>query len=586
MLHLLSHLREEGGLTGSSCTVVMLAVASFFSFGYATGVISGAGPLIEISEGMSTLMDDALVVSTVVGAALGAGIGGPLADWKGRRITITLSAIVSLFATVGSALSPSVLTLVVARCFVGFGIGLSFNTVPLYAAECVPTSIRGVVVDLSDFSTVTGQLISAIVNGSCATFLPYELAWRVSLGIGGLAALCVCRLAYLCPESPRFLCANLEDDDAARIVLRNLRGGEGKESRCSSKDTRGESSQDSFSPEDTLRRQVEEELDAIKEQVALEREANALLSVTSLFASKRVRRALYLGLGLQTLNQLTGINTAMYYGGVILEEAGFGLLASIWCTVALTAVQLIGVGISVNTIDAKGRRFTALRSLALVIPSLIFLGLGFALNNTIIVVVFLSSYLLAFGSGLSGVSYVVNSEIYPSLIRGRCYSIGGALFWFENTIVSLGFPLLSDSLGAQYPFWGFAAVGIIGFYFLWYYLPETTNRPLEHIDAFFTAEPYPKPWHLAGFNGITNAHKVTGDLATSLLAGASSENLFRRDNEAGDNTTIFKQKNNRENNNGDDDTDAQSLKTVDQHTNWADNDTSPSIDEHQSNFSN
>mmetsp|Transcript_21470 Transcript_21470/g.69104 ORF Transcript_21470/g.69104 Transcript_21470/m.69104 type:complete len:547 (-) Transcript_21470:614-2254(-) len=513
---------EELRLPGASVTVVMLAVASFFNFGYGTGVISGAGPLIERDEKLSTIMDDLLVVATVVGAGVGAGVGGPLADWRGRKIAMLASAVASLFATLWSAAATSVATLVVARGLVGLGIGLSFNTVPLYAAECVPTDVRGVVVDLSDFSTVSGQLLSSLVNGACAsTFSSYETAWRCSLGFGCVIALVVCRLAWIVPESPRYLVVQ-DRLDEARSVLTQLRTTQNRAGGTSS--SGGASSG-----------AVEAELSAIKEQVDAEKEARSG-STEEIFATKRVTRALWLGLGLQTLNQLTGINTAMYYGGEILEEAGFGLLASIWFTVALTAVQLLGVGVSLSTIDARGRRFTALRSLAWVIPSLFLLGLAFLLKQTVLVFVFLCAYLFWYGSGLSGVPYVVNSEIYPVLIRGRCYSIGGALFWFENTLVSLGFPLLSKLAGPQYPFWGFGVVGVVGFYFLWYYLPETTNKPLEQIDKFFTAEPYPKPWHLTGFDGLA---KTDLALNAGLLGGQDyGDAAAQRPNQSADEASL------------------------------------------------
>uniref|UniRef100_A0A7S3NKM8 Hexose transporter 1 n=1 Tax=Aureoumbra lagunensis TaxID=44058 RepID=A0A7S3NKM8_9STRA len=449
--------------------VIRLAIISFVSFGYATGVLSGAGPLIEQNLGLNAFDEDILVSAAIIFAGIAAPLGGFIADLLGRKLTIILSAIICLIGTILSSIALNLYFLIGARCIVGIGIGLSFNTVPLYAAECVLPYMRGLVVEMSDFCIVGGQLMSGIINGTFASLVGYGLAWRISLGFGCIPCFFMLYLVFKAPESPRFLAEN--DLDAAKIVLATLRDPN---------------------------QSIDQELQAIQNQIAIE----TATVQTGVWRSKRVIRALYVGMGLQILNQLTGINTAMFYGGEILEKAGFSTIQSIWGSAGLTLFQIFGVYIALNTIDTRGRRFTGLRSLALIIPSLILVGFAFVLDQTFLVFIFLAFYLASFGSGLSGISYIINAEIYPLRIRGRAYSIGGMFYWIINVIVSIIFPIVADAYGAQYPFWAFAVVAIIGFSFYWFYLPETTDRSLEEIDSFFECEPYPKPWYKTGFFGL------------------------------------------------------------------------------------
>ena len=89
-------------------------------------------------------------------------------------------------ATLFSALAPTWLLLVISRCVLGFGVGLSFTVVPLYVAECVPASMRGRVIDLSDFAVVLGQLCSGLINGGAHSVVGKLMAdpWRVSRAPG------------------------------------------------------------------------------------------------------------------------------------------------------------------------------------------------------------------------------------------------------------------------------------------------------------------------------------------------------------------------------------------------------------------
>lgn len=111
-------------------------------FGFDTGIISGALLFIREDLGLSPFLQSAVVSAILVGAVVGAGASGPLADRFGRRTMTIVAACVFIVGALGSAFSPSVGWLIAARVVLGFAVGSSTIFVPLYIAELAPTSIR------------------------------------------------------------------------------------------------------------------------------------------------------------------------------------------------------------------------------------------------------------------------------------------------------------------------------------------------------------------------------------------------------------------------------------------------------------
>lgn len=557
-------------LNPSLVAVVLAAILSFANFGYGTGVMSGAAPILDSSMDLTTVESAMVVTSAVVLAAVGAGVGGPLGDVLGRRVVVILAGIVSAVASVACCLAPTVTLLIGARSLLGFGIGMSFSVVPVYVAETVPPSMRGRVVDLSDFSVVTGQLVSGVVNGLSSSFLPIgaDATWRLSVGLGALFPFLLVLVAWTCcVESPRWL-VSVGRSAQARTSLVALRGThavddelaaieknvvesptlEGKRRRKGSVRTNAPAESKPFVPAALPPSQTPISLNSHLEIAApttegaqhLQEKSSAATSeepsssaatreeasklrtgVLSTLSTRRVTRALGLGMGIQALTQLSGINAAMYYGADICIAAGFPQEAAIWLSTALTLAQLVGVCISLTTIDTRGRRYTLLRSLIFVTPCLFVLGVAFALGISWLAVTSLVAYLVAFGSGLSGVGYVILSEIFPLEVRGMCVAAGSVTFWIANSAVAFSFPVVSARFGAEYCFFFFATVSLVGFVVLFHHLPETAHKSLEEIDSLFATDTYPmREWYAVGFYGVQDLDEDMRDLG---MIAASAE---------------------------------------------------------------
>ena len=80
------------------------------------------------------------------------------------------------------------------------------------------------------------------------------------------------------------------------------------------------------------------------------------------------------------------------------------------------------------------------------------------------------------------VVWVVISEIFPNRIRGAAVSIAVFALWAACTALTLTFPYLNKALGSYGTFWLYGIVCVLGYIFVFKYLPETKGKTLEEIE--------------------------------------------------------------------------------------------------------
>jgi SP family galactose:H+ symporter-like MFS transporter len=204
-----------------------------------------------------------------------------------------------------------------------------------------------------------------------------------------------------------------------------------------------------------------------------------------------VRPALVIGIGLAIFQQITGINTVIYYAPTILQGVGFTEGGAIAATALGAGVVNVGFTIlAVRIIDRAGRRPLLIIGLIGMVVSLILLGVVFFQGSTsgaagLLATICLGLYIASFAISLGPVFWLMISEIYPLRIRGTAMSVASIANWGSNFLVALTFPVLLATLGGAGSFWLFAALGIVAWIFVYFRVPETKNRTLEEIEASF-----------------------------------------------------------------------------------------------------
>lgn len=455
---------SKAGPAAGTTRVVYLATAisalGGMLFGYDIGVISGAILFVRKAFTLSVGMEEIVVSTVLLGSLIGAAAGGMLADRLGRRRLLIVTALVFASGAIGAALSPGVDWLIAARVIAGIAIGIASFVAPLYISEIAPVAIRGKLVSINQVAITVGIVLS---YGIDYIFAPSE-SWRWMFALAVVPAAAFGTGLFFIPNSPRWLAARGHIDQA-RAVLKKIRVSE----------------------------LVEEELSQIRLSAGQKK------GRWSELGGKLLRPAMIVGVGLAVAQQVTGINTVIYYAPTIFKFAGLSSSSvAILASVGVGLVNVVFTVIAMQLIDRVGRRPLLLVSLAGMAISLSVLGLAFslpALSGSLgwIAIVSLMAYVGSFAVGLGPVFWLVLSEIYPLRIRGKAMSVATAANWSANLIVALTFLTLTQHVGKSYTFWIYGVVSIGTWLFAFFLVPETKGRSLEDIEANWRPQKHGSP---------------------------------------------------------------------------------------------
>jgi len=432
--------------------VAVIASLGGLLFGYDTGVISGALPFLKQDFTLDARMLGVATSAVLVGATLGAAGAGTVSDMFGRRRVILVVALLFVAGALGSAAAHTLPVLLAARAVVGVAIGIASMLTPLYLSEIAPKAIRGFIVSMNQFCITLGILVSYIVD-----YLLADAAdnWRWMLGLGAVPGLILFFGMLTLPESPRWL-AGHGRLDAARAALGHMREPS----------------------------EVEAELVELRTDLA----RNGKLVPWSALLSPHVRKPLIVGVALAVFQQITGINTVIYYAPTIFQSAGMSSASvAILATAGVGLVNVIMTVVAMRLLDVVGRRALLLWGLGGMIVMLLALSAGFALGTggwvALVTVVSVAAYVGFFAIGLGPVFWLLISEIFPLAVRGRGMSVATVSNWGSNFAVTLVFPPLVEALGSASAFLAFAVLSVGAFIFTLRMVPETNGRSLEEIEA-------------------------------------------------------------------------------------------------------
>ena len=116
-----------------------------------------------------------------VGMAIGASLGGLLADKIGRRQVFAATLLLYGLATGASALAWSVASLMVFRFLVGLGLGAELPVASTLVSEFSPRKVRGRMVVLLEAFWAVGWIMAAVIG----TFVVAQSdnGWRWGLAL-------------------------------------------------------------------------------------------------------------------------------------------------------------------------------------------------------------------------------------------------------------------------------------------------------------------------------------------------------------------------------------------------------------------
>ena len=445
------HMRRLG-------VIALIATFGGLLFGYDTGVINGAlSPMTE-ELGLTPLTEGVVTSSLLFGAAIGALGGGRLADGWGRRKTIILLSVLFFVGTLVCVFTPSFEIMVVGRSLLGLAVGGASGVVPVFLAELAPYEIRGKIAGRNELMIVIGQLAAFVVNAIIGTVWGEgEGVWRVMLSVSALPAIALFVGMLRVPESPRWLISKGRHNEALE-VLKTIRSVD----------------------------RAEAELGEV-EHLAEEEQAAQLGSWSSL-KDKWILRIVLVGIGLGVAQQLTGINSIMYYGQTVLVEAGFSEQAALIANVAPGVIAVVGGLIGLRLMQTLNRRTTLLIGFSLTTTMHFLIGLAslmLPVGNEFrpyVILLLVVAFVGSMQTFLNIAVWVMLSEIFPLFIRGFATGISIFCLWITNAFLGLYFPTLVAGVGITGTFFLFGVVGIAALIFIYTQVPETRGRTLEALE--------------------------------------------------------------------------------------------------------
>lgn len=432
--------------------IAFISAIAGLLFGFDLVVISGAlqfiAKVFNISQDQTFLRE--IIVSAVpAGALIGAICSSKLAHILGRRRSVITTAILFFIGASLVAIAPNVLSVIAGRLIMGFAVGLSATVVPMYLAEMSAPKIRGTIVFLYQFAITVGIAMGFVVN-----YIFQDTGnWRAMFGVGLIPAALLGIGMLPLPDSPRWLMGKGKKDLATK-VLRKLRGNQ----------------------------DVAQEVKEIMETV--EHKHGGL----KLLLSKTMRPLVFISFGLFVFQQLTGINTIFYYAPNIFKAAGFAdAAAATLASVSTGGIFVFATIFGVILVDIVGRRKLLLVGLLGISLSQFLQGVTlhqfFDLNSKVLSIGSALAAIAFYAISITGIAYLMMSEIFPLNLRSVGMSVASCANWGFNMIVAATFLTLANTIGMGNTFWLYSILTLVGFAFVWFFVPETKGRKLEEIEA-------------------------------------------------------------------------------------------------------
>lgn len=401
---------------------------------------------------------DELVVASLNGAAVFGGLlSGFMADRFGRRPTIAAAAIVFTSGSLLMALAPWWPVLVLGRVVMGLGVGTGLVVAPLYVAELAPARVRGFMVAWTEIIINTGLLLGYLLGFAFSFVSDLNVNWRLMLGFGALPGVFLGLGLLFLPESPAYLVAHERFLDAALALDRT-----------------------SSTVDETLAR-LKDTVDARARQEGSDHQP-LLTKIRE--SSLQVKRLLVIGIVVGIAQQITGIEAALYYSITTFQSMGLNSTSQLLgANIGIGGTKLSTTVVGALLLDRVGRRPLLITSSIGILCGLLAVSAGMLTDALWVVVTGQMVFVAFFGVGWGPCTWVLVSELFPLMIRGRTIGIATTGNRLVSFAIALSFLSLGDAItpmGEHFLFAGFAALVLV---FVVLFVPETRGVALDDISS-------------------------------------------------------------------------------------------------------
>lgn len=451
-------------------TIAIVATFGGLLFGYDTGVLNGALEPMKYELGLTTTTEGLVVSILLIGAAVGALGCGRLSDAIGRRKTMIILSVIFFVGTLGAVFASDLAVMLPARFILGLAVGGASVVVPVYLSELAPTERRGTLGGRNELAIVIGQLAAFVINAIIAAVWEpatesnpdgHAGVWRIMLAVCALPAVCLFIGMLKMPESPRWYISKGRHDEALAVLMK-------------------------VRTEDRARAEMAEVEELAEEEAASQTGGWYDLAIPW------VRRIMLAAVILAIAQQVTGINSVMYYGTEMLKVAGFSDSAAPIANIFMGVTAVIGSSICLFLlIDRIPRRKLILIGM---IAVTFFHGLTVVATLLIpegkvqayAVLISVALFVLSMQTALNVPVWVCLSELFPLRLRGFGMGLSVLILWVTNAIVGQVFPTLIEIGGIRGTYGTFFVICALFTFLIFKTLPNTSGRSLESLEESFS----------------------------------------------------------------------------------------------------
>jgi SP family sugar:H+ symporter-like MFS transporter len=464
----------NGGHTFYIIVISCAATIGGFLFGFDSGVINGTVDGLQQAFDSDSVGTGFNVASMLLGCAVGAFFAGRLADRFGRRGIMRVAAVFFIVSAWGSGIATGSVEFVFYRVLGGLAVGAASVLAPAYISEVAPAHYRGSLATVQQVAIISGLFIAFISNyllasaagSSMAEFWFGFEAWRWMFWMEILPALIFLVALFLIPESPRFLVLSRRKDEAL-AVLTKLGGAEAAKLKV-------------------------DEIDASLAADHHKPKMRDLLDPQT----NRIRRLVWVGIGLATFQQLVGINVVFYYGAVLWQSVGFTESDALLINIISGGLSIGAVTVTLLLVDRIGRKpflLVGSAGMAVTLATLVFAFLNATIGSdgslTLegiygpMALVAANLYVVFFNGSWGPVMWIMLGEMFPNQIRGTGLAVSGLAQWGSNFGITITFPILLGSIGLGGAYGFYTVCAILSIVFVAKMVHETRGIELENMQG-------------------------------------------------------------------------------------------------------
>jgi len=406
----------------------------------------------------------------VLGGFIGAITSGPIAGSYGRLLAMRLTSVFFVLGSCLTTLAGTVPIMSIGRFLAGIGAGASTVIVPIYISEVAPPKERGLFGSMTQVTINIGILITQTLG----YYFSKGSLWRIILAVGGGIGLVQGFGLCFVPESPAWLAAHKNPQQAVR-TLQRIRGP-------------GSSIAEEIEDWD-VDKNVEEEERLLVDPESRERRP----STTSKTSSKSVahvgffqvvrdpfyRPAIIAVIGIMCAQQLCGINSIMMYSVSLLH--GVLPITSSLLTIIISVVNLFTTIACAPLADKIGRKTCLLVSISGMGTMSLCLALSLRWEFKLLSAISVLLFVAFFAAGLGPVPFMMASELVGTEAVGATQSWALGANYVATFLVAQFFPILNTFLnerlgGRGWAYFVFAGLAAACFVFVSWKVPETKGK--------------------------------------------------------------------------------------------------------------